>query len=99
MLFVAKHNMVIGVPRVSCGSHALFEAAAIEAEKVLAELPQAGEPRLFAIRREIKARELLLTRLACRLTDRHGAIAEWPSRAALFFGTTRRCSYLMISVR
>ena len=39
--------------------------AAIEAEKanLLAELPQAGEPRVSAIRREIKARELLLTRL------------------------------------
>jgi len=39
--------------------------AAIEAEKakLLAELPQAVEPRLSAIRREIEARELLLTRL------------------------------------
>ena len=39
--------------------------AAIEAEKakLLAELPQAVEPRLSAIRREIEARELLLARL------------------------------------
>ncbi len=38
---------------------------AIEAEraKLLAELPQAVEPRLSAIRREIEARELLLARL------------------------------------
>ena len=39
--------------------------AAIEAEraKLLAELPQAVEPRLSAIRREIEARELLLAQL------------------------------------
>jgi hypothetical protein len=39
--------------------------AAIEAEraKLLAELPQAVEPRLSAIRKEIEARELLLARL------------------------------------
>ena len=39
--------------------------AAIEAEKekLLAELPQAVEPQLSAIRREIEARELLLARL------------------------------------
>lgn len=39
--------------------------AAIEAEraKLLAELPEAVEPRLSAIRREIEARELLLARL------------------------------------
>ena len=39
--------------------------AAIEAEraKLLAELPQAVEPRLSSIRREIEARELLLARL------------------------------------
>ena len=38
--------------------------AAIEAEKekLLAELPQAVEPQLSAIRREIEARELLLAR-------------------------------------
>jgi hypothetical protein len=38
---------------------------AIEAEKakLLAELPQAVEPRLSAIRKEIGARELLLARL------------------------------------
>ena len=42
--------------------------AAIEAEKEkpLAELPQAVEPRLSAIRREIEARELLLARLTGR---------------------------------
>jgi hypothetical protein len=39
--------------------------AAIEAEraKLLAELPQAVEPQLSAIRKEIEARELLLARL------------------------------------
>jgi hypothetical protein len=41
--------------------------AAIEAEKgkLLAELPQAVEPRLSAIRKEIQARDSLLARL-CR---------------------------------
>ena len=39
--------------------------AAIEAETtiLLAALPQAVEPRLSAIRREIEARELLLARI------------------------------------
>jgi hypothetical protein len=40
--------------------------AAIEAEKakLLAELPQAVEPRLSAIRKEIEASDLLLARLS-----------------------------------
>ena len=40
--------------------------ATVEAEKtkLLAELPQATEPRLSAIRKEIEARESLLARLA-----------------------------------
>jgi hypothetical protein len=40
--------------------------AAIEAEKakLLAELPQAVEPRLSAIRKEIQARDSLLARLS-----------------------------------
>ena len=35
----------------------------LKKEKLLAELPQAVEPQLSAIRREIEARELLLARL------------------------------------